>query len=73
MRYYAEFFNRLEDKYSACGDRSVLRLDGRVRAELMREWARDWARKHNFEAYQLIRGGSLLSAKPITSRQQVPN
>lgn len=47
MKHYATFFYRNEaGGYSeACGDRSVLRLDGRWRLETMKQHANEWGRR----------------------------
>jgi hypothetical protein len=41
---------------AACGDRSVLILDGRERRESHHEHAKVWAKKHGFTGYRLARG-----------------
>jgi len=40
----------------ALGDRAVLILDGRERAETHHDLARDWARQHHFTHYRLFSG-----------------
>ena len=71
MTIYAEFFLKASDSEGACGDRAILQLDARVRVQRMHEWAVEWAHKHNFEAYRLIQGVSLLDTRPITTNQTV--
>lgn len=71
MKYWAYLFttNPITGKlYRPCGDRSVIRLDGRTTMDSMQNVIED----HNksiptpFEAYQIVRGVCLLQAKPLT-------
>jgi len=39
-----------------CGDRAVLRLDGRLSGDKFHALAADWARRHGFIGYSLQRG-----------------
>ena len=68
MAYYAQFYRSGADDslVEACGDRSVVRLNGRLKRETMEEIAERECRKRNYVAWQLIRGDSLLRAKPVT-------
>ena len=66
MSIYAEFYRNKGDEYAACGDRAVLKLDGRERVASWHSYARAWAIKHNWGAYRLIHGDSLLRAMPLT-------
>ena len=50
---FAEFYNR---NGAACGDRSVLILDGRQSRVRHHAHASEWARKHGFAGYRLARG-----------------
>jgi hypothetical protein len=68
MAYFAQFYRRGADgpPVEACGDRSVVRLDGRARQETMEALAEQECKKRGYVAWQLIRGESLLRARPIT-------
>jgi hypothetical protein len=69
MKTYVQFF--IAGAYSgepvgACGDRAVVRLDGRL-SQLQKETiAEAECKQRGFIAWQLIKGPSLLRAKPIT-------
>lgn len=55
---FADFYT-LTDKggyQPACGDRSVLILDGRTRKMVQHQEAEHWARKHGYDGYRLARG-----------------
>lgn len=58
--YFAEFYQRdLSGLISeACGDRSVLILDGRESADKHHAHAIDWAKRHKFIGYKLCKGES---------------
>jgi hypothetical protein len=68
MAYFAQFYQRRDSGLlvEACGDRSVIRLDGRMRQLRMEEAAEEECKKRGYAAWQLIRGESLLRAKPLT-------
>ena len=68
MSYFAQFCCRGADgsPVEACGDRSVIRLDGRIRRETMEALAEQECKERGYVAWQLIKGESLLRAKPIT-------
>jgi hypothetical protein len=68
MATYAEFFEvDLAGEISpACGDRSVIRLDGRNNRCNLEILAEEECRKRNYVAWRLIEGESLLRAQPIT-------
>jgi hypothetical protein len=68
MATYAEFFQvDLEGELApACGDRSVIRLDGRNNRCNLEILAEEECRKRNYVAWRLIEGESLLRAQPIT-------
>jgi hypothetical protein len=54
---FAEFYNLINGSYQeACGDRSVLILDGRVSRDHHHEICAAWAKKHSFAGYRLCRG-----------------
>lgn len=54
----------------ACGDRAVLRLDGRLSGDRFHTIAADWARKHKFVGYSLQRGESI--ARPMYTSSFYP-
>ncbi len=67
--YFATFFQKSaisEEIVEACGDRSVLILDGRWCRERHHLHCKVWAETHGFYGYQICKGGSLLRNKPIT-------
>lgn len=69
MKTYAQFFIRgceFGNIIEACGDRAIVRLDGRMNQLNMETVAEEECRKRNYVAWQLIRGESLLRAKPFT-------
>jgi hypothetical protein len=68
MATYAEFFqvNLTGELAPACGDRSVIRLDGRNSRFNQEKLAEEECRKRKYVAWRLIKGESLLRAKPIT-------
>jgi hypothetical protein len=69
MKTFAVFFETglITGKLvGACGDRSVVKLDGR-QSQLTHEFiAEDECRKRKYVAWQLVRGSSLLNCKPFT-------
>lgn len=70
MKTYAQFF--IAGFYSgepaeACGDRAVIRLDGRMSQLSQETIAEAECRRRGFVAWRLIKGPSLLRAKPITA------
>ena len=70
--YFAEFYNHYDDAESACGDRAVLIIDGR---ESLFKWAmrcNSWARKHNYEAFRLMKGDSFTRSEEVYAKQRVP-
>lgn len=59
--YFATFYNisPVNGKINeACGDRSVLLLDGRESTIRHRAHATQWAEKHNFVGFRLCKGES---------------
>lgn len=68
MACYAQFFQQGGDgsPVEACGDRGIVRLDGRWGRFKMEQIAEDECRKRNYIAWQLIRGESLLRAVPVS-------
>jgi len=69
MATYAQFFHKgvmSDELIEACGDRSVIRLDGRMHQIRQEEVAEKECFKRGYLAWQLIKGDSLLRATPIT-------
>ena len=75
MKVFAQFFNmscgtwpdfKEESKrlIEACGDRSVSQVDARLTDCNIRQIARDECIKRKYLAWQLLKGTSLLDAKP---------
>ena len=79
--YFAKFFTHAVPNYwnnyetykiEACGDRAVVVMDGRESMPKMVESMEDWARKHNFSAFQLRKGETInRGVKNITDIQDV--
>lgn len=68
--YFAEFYNRTESGFAeACGDRSVLILDGRESARRHHSHAKEWGGKHGFGAYKLCKGETFTRASVCTGLQ----
>jgi hypothetical protein len=69
MATYAQFYRKgllSGEPIEACGDRSIVRLDGR-QSQLTHEYiAEQECRKRDYIAWALIRGESLLRAKLVT-------
>lgn len=65
MRHYIVFYNnsRSGELVGACGDRSVIRLDGRERFD--HGFAKEQCQKRGYAAYRHERGCSLLDLQPI--------
>jgi hypothetical protein len=68
MATYAEFFevNLAGEIAPACGDRSIIRLNGRNNQYNQEMLAEEECRRRKYVAWRLIRGESLSRAKPIT-------
>lgn len=66
--YFAEFYQRLSNGLisEACGDRSVLVLDGRESADKHHSHAIEWARTHKFVGYKLCKGASFTDVQRRT-------
>jgi hypothetical protein len=71
--YFAEFYHRTQSGQftEACGDRSVLILDGRESATSHHTHAIQWGKKHNFAAYKLCTGESFTRANTRTGLHMV--
>jgi hypothetical protein len=69
MATYAQFYQKgllSGEPIEACGDRSIVRLDGR-QSQLTHEYiAEQECRKRDYIAWALIKGESLLRAKRVT-------
>lgn len=69
MKHYAEFYHWRDDKWvEAIADRSVLRLDGRMKFQNMCHIAVDWAKRHKFDGYRIGRGERLSELFYLTSQ-----
>lgn len=69
--YFADFYQRdlNNNLVSACGDRSVLILDGRETLLTQIKHARQWAAKHGYTAFTLNKGESFTRCRMITKLQ----
>jgi hypothetical protein len=66
---YVQFFNRRGLDYAeACGDRSVIILDGRSRHATHLQVGAAECRKRGYDAFQVYRGASLLRSSPCGPR-----
>lgn len=54
-----------------CGDRGVVRLDGRGSAAWQAETARTECVKRGYAAFTIIKGDSLLTARPVRRPERV--
>lgn len=50
----------------ACGDRAVMRLDGRMSKQHWHDVAAETARRRGYLAYMLCKGESYANANPVT-------
>lgn len=68
MQYYAIFHQRdLSGAIvEALGDRSVVRLDGRMSDASMRAVAADECKKRGYVAWHIAKGDRLLDVTPVT-------
>lgn len=81
MKYHAEFFyrNLNGDLASACGDRSVIILDGRISSVAMHAISADECKKRGYLAYRINKGesftrclhGRLISVESATNLQTI--
>lgn len=65
---YAQFFHEGEISKKlipACGDRSVIIIDGRVNGVTKEEIARTTCKRRGYLAYQLYRGDTFCRSNPI--------
>ena len=57
--YFAEFYIKSaisEEIVEACGDRSILILDGRESFSKQREYCKDWCERYGFVGFSLHKG-----------------
>ena len=69
MKKYIQFFQKSaisENLIEGCGDRSVIRLDGRESLNKVHSFAKEECAKRGYLAYQFIGGESLLSTNPLS-------
>lgn len=69
MKTYAQFYQQSSitgELIEGCGDRSIIRLDGRQSQLAHEGLAEEECRKRGYIAWQLIKGESLLRSKPFT-------
>lgn len=72
MKYFAQFYQNGFMSESgklvpACGSSGIIRIDGRLNFVNMKEVAAETAKKHGFDAFQIIAGNNLLNTNPIGS------
>ena len=76
MKVYIQFFNmscgpwpdfkeESKELIEACGDRSVINIDARLTQCNIRQIAEHECIKRKYLAYQVLKGSSLLNAKPV--------
>ena len=67
---YAQFFQSSAidstKLIEACGDRSVIILDGRVCGTTHRSWAREECASRGYQAWQLMKGPRFTDSHPIS-------
>ena len=77
MKTYVQFFQmslgqwpdfKQESKrlIEVCGDRGIIRIDGRLNMENIKCIAQKECTKRKYEAWQIMRGERLSSAKPVS-------
>lgn len=74
---YAQFYQRSaiapEMLIEACGDRAVIILDGRVKAETNRKIAAEECRRRGYVAWQIFRGETFTRSRPVSGIWPVNN
>ena len=76
MKVYAQFFTmscgtwpdfkeETKSLIEACGDRSVINIDARLTQCNIHQIAQEECIKRKYLAYQVLKGSSLLDAKPV--------
>lgn len=71
---YAQFFQKsaISDKITeACGDRSVVIIDGRLSANHVAQIARQECKKRGYLAWQIFKGESFTRSRAISSMFKV--
>ena len=82
MKTYVQFFTystgyvagttppRFDDTHKklieACGDRGIIQIDSRLSDFNMGLIVRETCQKRGYEGYQILKGNSLLDAKPVS-------
>jgi hypothetical protein len=69
MKYYAQFYQKgvmSGNTIEACGDRSVIILDGRMSRQSMGEIAAKECAKRGFIAWRVFKGDRFDSANPVS-------
>ena len=69
MIIHAEFYHKgvmTGELIPACGDRSVVIIDGRVTTDTQHDIARTTCKTNGFLAYRLMRGERFTTATPTT-------
>ena len=75
MKTYVQFFQmslgqwpdfKPESKclIEVCGDRGIIRIDGRLSTENIKHIAQEECKKRKYEAWQIMKGENLSNAKP---------
>lgn len=67
--YYAQFFQRgavTGEPIEACGDRSVIILDGRESKNKMHEFAESECNRRGYIGWQLFKGDTFTRSAPIS-------
>ena len=71
---FAEFYNSTPDGFQpACGDRSVIVLDGRQSAPAQGAIAAEECRKRGYAAWRIFKGESFTHAAPISQIWAINN
>ena len=55
----------------ACGDRASLRIDSRLTIDNAESLARDWAKKHKFVGYKIVKGNGLQNNRTIVNYRSI--
>lgn len=67
--YYAEFYHDTAGTQPACGDRSVLILDGRESLHSQAKYAQDWCNRHKFKSFCIKKGESFTRSHVVSPVQ----
>jgi hypothetical protein len=74
--YFAQFFHKSaisDEIIEACGDRSVITLDGRLSKQTMGEISAIECKKRGYLAWQVWQGESFTRSKPVSQLWFVSN